>query len=249
MKCLQFAMIVSMLMILACQCKDDDMDPCLEATPVDAEFVIEQGVGFNEDRRYFESDTLTYGNIRFRALHDLDAYTWTIGGDPRVFNTKEVELNFDRDLEGTSIEVSLNGTWTPNLDCFPQDTGEGSSSKSFYIIPIPEVPYFGEFKGVVESAPQDTFTISIIHQPEVLSAYIDNLPDGCERDSQSPDTNFTGTYRDFLMPNYRPYIECSIPKGWGHIEDNLKDLTIDYEIWDQEIQQKINDRFVGTKIE
>jgi hypothetical protein len=116
--------------------------------------------------------------------------------------------------------------------------------QTFDIVPNSEAPFHGEYEGYVESAPNDIFLIKIKETGSV--AWIENLPNGCNTDEY--DLLLNTTFRHFYMPEYDPGIPCSLPMGLGHLEDDYKTLTIDYEIWDQATNTRISDKFIGTKI-
>ena len=72
-----------------------------------ADFTISQGLGWNEDRRYFESDTFLDYEIKVEAINTLSSYNWTLGLDPSSWDSKSVELDFTDNFG--DIEVTLIG--------------------------------------------------------------------------------------------------------------------------------------------
>jgi hypothetical protein len=240
----KFIFLLFTLIFLTTCGKDDSVNCECEKLP-NADFTISQGLGWNEDRRYFESDTFLDYEIKVEAINTLSSYNWTLGLDPSSWDSKSVELDFTDNFG--DIEVTLIGEWTPNNDCFPNDNGMDTVSKTFHIVSVWESLFLGNYSGFCESTPNEIFNISIKLDSNGLIGWIENLPNGCN--TEEWDLLIGGsTYKHFLMPDYIPGIPCSLPKGFGSLGDDNKTLTIEYEIWDQATNTKISDKFIGTKI-
>jgi hypothetical protein len=230
-------------------CKDDDdLNPCeLDGVaPVSATFTTSYEMGWQDSTRRFEGDTFVNSfSIIFTAEQEADSYQWIIGDDPKVFDTKEFTLRFD-DVVG-AINVQLVIEATPNLDCFPADDGRDTISSTIYLIEKEDSPILGKYRGIVNSAPTDTFDIDIhLIPPFNDDSNIDNLPKGCIRD-EIYRLNFSLGYRNLAMRSLENYVNCPKPQGWGDLEVNNR-ITLEYTIWDSNIQQHVSDIFTGKKI-
>ncbi len=249
MKTLKLAFGVVVIVLLTCQCRDDDdLDPCdIEGlAPVTAAFTTSYEMGWQDSIRRFEVDTFIDPNfVIFTALQENATYHWTVGDDPRVFDQKEFTLNFN-DV-GSSINIRLIVNATPNLECFPDDDGQDTISKTIYFFDIEESLMLGVFRGVVSSAPNDTFNIDIhLIPPYNDDSNIDNLPNGCIRDEVNR-LSFRPGYKELRMGSLGNLIECPQPQGWGTL-DSDRLLTLEYTIWDPAIQELTSDSFIGKKI-
>jgi hypothetical protein len=98
----------------------------------------------------------------------------------------------------------------------------------------------GRFKGVENTAPQDTFIIEIPPPLPSLVGII-NFPKGC-----------VGFYHDvqlgrkgLIIPNLST--PCQSACGIGHIQPDYKTLIIDYSV--EHEGQRIIKQFIGTKID
>lgn len=230
-------------------------DPCWRETPVSAEFTIMQGLGYNEQRRYFPGDTFETGFVRLQALQKLDSYEWHIGSDNRVFSGQTVELNYSPNTGW--INVMLIGKKKHRTGCLPDDDGIDTIQKSFYLVPFDTSLVKGIYRGVSLSQPLDTFEFEFKvgwfgnHHYDGPSQF----PKGCFRhDPWGPirDIGCMIIYRQFLMPDLGYEITCPTPSGWGELSlDNT--LTIIYEHYGDEDNNKTNtirrDTFVGKKIQ
>ena len=230
-----FLLFIISLLIFTCGKDDEPPVNCECGELPNADFTISQGIGFNEDRRYFESDTILKGPVKVESVNQLLSYEWKIGTDPTIRTGKSVELDYDVLGE---IEVTLIGHWTPDKDCFPNDNGVDTVMKKFYLVPRLDAKYFGDFEGYYESEPDSLVTIYINN----LSR-IHNIPIGCFEN----DLAAWGTYRHFFMRKYDAKNPCPIPKGWGTISDDNQTLTLDYEIWDLDLSERVKRKFIGTR--
>ena len=238
----KFIFLLFTLIFLTTCGKDDSVNCECEKLP-NADFTISQGLGWNEDRRYFESDTFLGSGIKMEAINSLTSYGWMIGLDPSSWDTKFVELGFSGN--SGDVEVTLIGEWTPNNDCFPNDNGVDTVSKTFHIVSDwHSSPVFGEYQGYSESKPDELFNILIEHS--VSFAWVKNLPNSCHINDD--ELSISITYKHFIMPDYVAYPICPLPKGFGSLADDNKTLTIEYEIWDPATSTKVSDKFIGTKI-
>lgn len=114
----------------------------------------------------------------FRAKSsEMDHYEWQIGLDPRVF-PDSIHRTLFEDVAG-DIDVTLKvENESPNTDCFPEDTGFEEITRTVHFMPFTAttieeelvyMPIFGEYLGVNEDAPLDTFRIKI---------HLDHWPSG-----------------------------------------------------------------------
>ncbi len=249
MKNLSIILFAITILIFACQCKDDDdMNPCdVEGlAPVNAQFTTSYEMGWQDSTRRFQADTfINYFPIIFTAQEENATYQWKVGDDPRDFDEKEFNLTFI----GTTgpIDIQLIVDAEPNLECFPEDDGRDTISKTIYFVEKLDSPMLGKYRGVVTSVPNDTFEIDVASIPPFYdSNNIDNLPDGCIRDEDRL-LGFLLGYRTLRMANLGNYAECPEPQGWGYL--NYHDIiTLEYSIWNPNIEQVVSDSFVGKKI-
>lgn len=231
-------------------CKDDDinLDPCeLEGVvPVSAAFTTSNETGWQDSTRRFVADTfLNYSIIIFTAEQEAASYQWKVGSDPRVFDSKEFTLTFTG-IIGT-IDVQLIIENTPNLDCFPNDDGRDTLNKQIHLVEKMDSPMLGIYKGVVSSAPNDTFNIDIhTFPPYNETNNINNFPNGCNRDEEERIDFFLG-YRYIMFGYPGNYVECPKPQGWGTLDLNGI-VTLEYSLWNTNIQQHVSDTFIGKKI-
>jgi hypothetical protein len=140
-------------------------NPCGKSQEVKANFVIEELVG----DRYFEGDTIAdYGTVvRFRALQSADQYTWILGAE--TLHTQSFSrINFPFGW----LDVKLVVKRKTNKQCFPNDDGIDTASRSFYVWPkdlrwpanppiYPNYPIYGTYRGHTLSRPDVYFNIMI----------------------------------------------------------------------------------------
>ncbi len=184
--------IILIAFLLAClisaliSCRDKNEVNCDCAERINANFVIEEPSGYfeNGSQLFFETDTVLTGDAsitRFRALQDDNDYSWIVGTSA---NTSELQSwglnNFPEDQ---SIEVELSVTGNPELDCFPDDDGADTQTKSFVAVDVLNSPINGSYHGTVSYAPLDTFEMTIMRVnlfPKSWGeeTYIQNFPSG-----------------------------------------------------------------------
>lgn len=249
MKYFQFIFFVIIMVLTTCQCKDDDMvDPCdnEELQPISAAFDAYTEIGWSDNFRQFKSDTFFMKrDVIFKAEQEWLSYKWTIGDDPRVFNDREFSLYFQDITTPVNIQLIVEGT--PNTDCFPNDDGRDTLNKKIYFVEFETSPLFGFFRGTTSSNPNDTFNIELQVIPPDGSTNIDNLPKGCTREENNR-MGFQATFRNFALRNLGNYVICPKPQGWGHLDTN-GNISIEYEIYDSDLDEVVSDSFNGKKIQ
>ncbi len=246
------------LMVCITGCSDDDetcndptnilcpnYDPCTVVELVPIDFTISQGIAWEEERRYFESDTVIYqGDVRLEASEGLERYEWSIGGDPRIFTDRVVELTYN--VLGP-IEVTFIGQRVSNPQCFPDDIGVDTIKKTFVLIRREDAPIYGKFEGYCESDPNTTFVIENTPFLGMEPSGVSNLPNGCVRNSTNS-VDGGSIYNALWMSTLDNFPTCPTPKGWGILAEDRITLTIDYMVYGDN-QDTIVDRFIGKKIE
>lgn len=151
----------------------ENYDPCYNAREVKAEIKIyNPPFGYaadlhpmweNEDIAVI-GDSVGPSTIIFEAT-DLGAgasYTWTLGSETinqRTFSRTQFP-------QGAEIEVSLKVTAPTNPQCFPDDNGVDSLHRIFYTFEPGNVKprYLGDFKGALNSSPNDSFVVSVVNE-------------------------------------------------------------------------------------
>lgn len=139
-----YLLSVFFLFLLFSTCKkemcDDDTNvecpnynPCWDAQETSAYFtIIENTVGYSRLRdNWFsaiDSDTVFQHSLTFTAEEEDALYIWVIGQD--TFYDRSVSLwDFPA---GESIDISLFIEREPNTECFPNDDGKESLTRTFY---------------------------------------------------------------------------------------------------------------------
>lgn len=248
---------VGLISIYSCDEDCDDVnnpmcpnyDPCYWERATNADFTITQGVGYNEQRRYFSSDTFMTGFIRLQAVENLDSYEWHIGSDNRIFEGKTVELDYSP-YTGW-VDVMLIGKNAIKEGCLPGDDGVDTVQKSFYLVPYNTTLLTGKYKGVSLSQPLDTFEfdfdLNMSVNPFVFGP--SEFPKGCFRPYGM---DCAIRYRHFFMFDLGSTSFCPEPSGSGELSlDNV--LTIIYDYSGDDDNNKTNtikrDTFIGEKIQ
>ena len=208
----------------------ENYDPCHAQT--NAAFIVIDSLGYgtNDVGHTFVTDTFWQNKyIRFRALHDNATYEWKIGSDPHIWTKKEFNLYFDEAAVG-NISVRLVTTSPPNADC-PGDDGRDTSYRTIYVFPgsltdlWESLPMFGTFTGYDTDNPDVLYDVSINVLDSLghfgyligLNNCLDNTYD------------FLASYRGFVWESDN-IINCSNPKGYATLGDDLKTLTILYNV-------------------
>ena len=230
-------------LLTACD-KDDDSINCDNQTIPIFDFSISKGLGLNENRTYFDSDTFFNGSsIKLEVISPdfkYNRFKWKIGTDPTIRTGKRVELEYD--VTG-DISVTLISEWTPNTECFPNDFGSDTITKQFHLLSsFTDSKVFGEFEGYYESEPDSLITLYVEHDG-FLVAHVNNIPVGCFED----DVYISVAYKDFFMSNYDAKFPCPRPKGFGHISNDNKTLTLEYEIWNLDLGERVSRKFIGNR--
>ncbi len=159
MKNLYFKGFLLALVFMACQCKDDDMsfDPCEDISPTSADFWIYPNTGFVPPPawQHIDTDTLSFssGGI-FAAKYPADKRTWLIGSEILEDSViSRTDFPPGEDITVTLIVENFN----PNSDCFPNDTGRDTFSRTFHALgPVEKLKWEGEYMGTYDFLPNES---------------------------------------------------------------------------------------------
>jgi PKD repeat protein len=242
-----FLLIIISSFALSC-CKDE----CKGKSPTSADFKIYQPVFGN--LKYTETndgDTAVTTSITFSAQDSTlgNTYEWKIGSDDRTFTKREFFLDF-RDKGTVSVRLIVKNSGNT---CFPSNDGVDTLTKTIYI--TDDNPWIGNFEGYIESKPKEKFIISTggnINRP--AGAFLDNLPNGCNRDETYLLQQMFGNYKDIIFGEQgkirttgADITTCQLPWGTGTYSNIDKKLILNYQIWNTQQKKFINDRFIGIK--
>ena len=135
---------------------------CSSISKPDGKFVIKEVLGDTS----FIADTIYRNNyVQFMALDNYESVNWNLGSDPRIWTNQNFSLSLINALG--NIPINFIGRRNPNINCFPQDSGNYMSSQKITMVeqiekPILKIsPLVGKYKGVFSNNLLDTFTIRI----------------------------------------------------------------------------------------
>lgn len=257
-------MYISAFLLFCFACKDEPeiplVDPCLDAQPFSASFLIQEHVG---DSLVVTDSTLFYNLVTFQAPGNYSAYEWKIGEDERTFTTSRVKLLFLDDMVG-EIPVRLIARGAPNTACFPEDNGIDTIEQTLHVIAWKDAPIIGKYQGYFASNPADdqqvvevkfiTLEEDIRYEPFGGFELI-NIDKGC---LPYPITNNTILWNyinrgakalEFNAYNFtrKYFYNCNAPNAWLTLqgEDTLK---VDFTYGQLGTDDRFKDKFTGVRV-
>lgn len=249
-----FILLITFCLFYSCGKDDDTNQVCCGSeiqTNPDFGFFF-KGIGrdsiywmeFEQNDTFYNTTSSSGSKLYFRAKSPkMRSYEWKVGLDPSTFTDSLFFLTFSNINE--SIDVTLDVTHIPNLDCFPDDNGEASLTKSINLTTWSlddPIPIWGKYEGFVEDNPNEIFTI----ETNDLSSQIFNFPNGCD-----PVFDFVfvvRSHREFRFDE-KKNASCGRPSGKGWLEDGNQTLIIEYYIDDiNDPTQRVFKRFIGQRV-
>ena len=219
-------------------CKEPVVDPCEGVEEVTADFKMEYSMGYNEDERWFDADTvLEITRVRFSAEGNYDSIKWKVGLDPREFVEKKFSLRFD---DSGSVQVRMIAYRAPNVSCFPDDDGVDTLIKQLVIVPDSMSLVLGVFEGYFLSEPDSLFTMEIRQLNDVT--WTPEFPKGCVKDPYFQGGMWSA-YRRLFSRGESGHCQGAMPYLWGVYEKDTLKIEYKYLI----SSEKYEDTFIGIK--
>lgn len=181
-------------------------DPCA-LTPADKYYFT---MSNQLDDKYFESDTIFPGTVRFSAPPVYQRVTWRIGNDPRLYTATSFNLGFPAAVG--SVQVQFFGT-RPIDKCLTRDDGVDTLAKTLTVLPFnrknPQAAIEGKYVGAISTALQDTFRVRVFVQRDPVDTanvkvILYNLNKGCP----GLDINIIGGYKALVFNQTRGDAQC-----------------------------------------
>jgi len=253
--------IATLLIVFACKKEQPTMpgntkDPCDCASEVSADFEILERHGFGGGNGPLIVTDHVFGRsgkeVRFRAKEDNAEYTWYIGTD--VETDQEIFKTFGLQWVGSSIPITLVVEKEPNSNCFPNDDGYDSITKSFTIYDECHEPYLleGTFRMAAENS-KDSIDIEIEFKEyapwnDCRNADITNF-DG--QGSTCPGNYFrvSKSYRYMLCPGTATGVCKSLGGGfqaWNHL-NGIVEMKYRY-LENNDTNQEVKKHLFGRKL-
>lgn len=178
-KLFQTVLLMVGLMLLAQCCKPDpdpptpppctdqtnpdcpNYDPCYGEHPVTADFKMYDDIftGGPFAGTWYEDSVLFKGNIKFEAFEDSAYYKWYLGQEVLEGYGDSIVTKGISNLDPGTYDAALVVEKAPNLMCFPDDDGRDSIYKTFTIVDRCDLLVINKYKGVFNSAPEDSLVI------------------------------------------------------------------------------------------
>jgi hypothetical protein len=258
MKPSTFLKISFILFVLLYSCGKDDDAPVCCGTEIatDANFDFYRKISGTDSIYWIPISSLdTFYNpssntskLYFRAKSpQMDSYQWIVGTDPATFTDSLFFLEFGG-ING-NIDVTLTTTKDVNQECFPNDTGTSTQTKSIIMKTFSlntDLPIYGKYEGYNEDTPDTIFQIEIGFYPGSNIEVVYNFPYQCNLFSNIQILTTGG--RGFIYDEKVNY-PCGDPTGKGWLEPGNQTLIIEYTIDDiNDSSKRISKRFVGQRI-
>lgn len=135
----------------------DNYNPCAGKQPVSADFTIGCYLGnftfdhydfdYIEDSIFVQQSEFNSLKLLFKAKETNAKYTWYLGSE--IINDSVFVRDFSRVPYG-KYTIKLIVDKNPNLLCHPTDDGLDTLIKSFFIIPVYQAQFIGQFKVLIE---------------------------------------------------------------------------------------------------
>jgi len=141
-----------------CKIDCENYDPCCGQTAADASFTIYEVVGGPIPKEYsvtpMATDTiLRHNSALFKADFEAEYYEWSIGTDPRTWNTREFSLSFRSVPDYAPIEVRLKVYKPTDKDCFPNSQDTVTAKRYLVVVPRADAKFVGRYEGYLSSTP------------------------------------------------------------------------------------------------
>lgn len=273
-----FALILSIFILstfFACNddCDDpcnvdcDNYDPCCGQTKADASFTIYELLGNGPkpsdgfEAKDVATDTILHLNFAlFRADFDADFYEWTVGTDPRVWNTREFSLRFGFP-HYTPIPVTLKAYKISDKTCFPNENDTAVFTRLLITVPKDSSRVLGRFEGYLESIPDENNFFEIDTTTDFWGDRkyaISGITPKCTTNSADNGGLFVYLgFRSFYLSSIGTKLGCCNGLSAFGVVNNNKDLLMDFGIfpfnpndtcqWNGLNDPYLVDIFYGTK--
>lgn len=216
-------------------------DPCYLSTQTSAEFHIFKRWAGSDTVFWFDiaDDTLyssfaDWRNVYFKAESPADSFRWKVGLDPTIFVDSSFVLEFPSDAG--QINIQLISSQTPDINCFPDDSGMDTVRHSVYfekISSLEEHPLCCKYRGIIEDRPNDTIVVELKNNLQTLVG----LPNICSNGFKIAfgSHSIVGDIKNFA---------CS-PSLLGELQADQKTIIINYSF--TESGTLVSKRFIGMK--
>jgi hypothetical protein len=238
-------LILTCLSILSCvkEIEKENPDTCKVSTK-DSSFRIEQVIGPDEDKRFFESDTIpsSRNTIYFTAVDSTaDEYLWQFSGDPRIFKGKQVTLAF---IYVETVEVTLTIRRNPSNKCYEKFGEETTFKRNLTVVNPGESPIIGKYYGYNVSDTSKKFLV------EVIANGLRNLPFTTTGDYYFQNEVQYASSAIYIggIGTYDPPFGAYATEGFGYFKNNNTTIQIDYSYrMPATGYTRIKDTFYGIK--
>lgn len=166
--------------MFSCQgCKDDIPEPCNDPgnpqcpnydpchgrkTPVSAAFDV-RGVLIGGGTRLIPEDTIIAGSrLLFVALDSTPGttYEWEVGSPLNTSRNISYWLDFRcEDVSRQTIPVRLIASRLADSTCLSASELRDTFIRNLYFFPMREASFFGRWKGALDSAPNEIYTLEL----------------------------------------------------------------------------------------
>ncbi|MFT6961589.1 MAG: hypothetical protein ACJAWV_001304 [Flammeovirgaceae bacterium] len=236
-------------------CDDENLNPCNgeEKAPttfsMGTRFYIDS---FDTKDTLIATDTVfDFQLVGFVAPVEYYYAEWKIGFDDRVFKGTEFSLRFP-DLVN-NLEIRMIGRRARN-PCILNDDGVDTLYR-YLTVKDRAGLFFGDYRGVLQNAPMDTFNVRFVDDP-IRGIQSININRGCDfvkKNISAPiRISYKILYLGYSRDTYSYEVDgCKDPRGWARLDETGDILTIDYTIGSNKDinSERIPLKFIGKRIE
>jgi hypothetical protein len=184
---LAFTVIAILVFANSCKkcCQDpsnpecENYDPCLGKL-TSADFLI-YGKGVSDYYAYWRNslqkiDTLYNDGILLCTKAKHDSVKWKVGLEQNYRTQDSCYVSFGLQRVG-KVSITCIVFRQPNTQCFPNDDGVDTVTKSVYVAKFEDVPILGKFKGMFLNDPvnPDSFEITFRHIQGLSNFVMDSM--------------------------------------------------------------------------
>jgi hypothetical protein len=251
MKKILFFILLAGTLSQACKRKD----PCIVQKPTSADFRAYTIFEYPEHKEKkivkikVEDDTfiLGYNPVTFEAIDSTaEEYNWKVGLSDEVYTQRKFSLIFkEPDVRpGELINIQLIVKKKPNKDCFPNDDGVDTVTKTIRFINFDQTAWKGKYYGSDNTDPNNFYTIEIkdqyFSQIDAKHTLIFGLgqPTKC---TTNPIIFYDGGTKYMIIANLNdtrimpsvypdcfPFTLWIYEKNLARLSDDKQEITIDY---------------------